>query len=121
MDSIKKGIVYWITGLAGSGKTTIGNALYYKMKKQYPVVLLDGDILKNIVGGDAPGYAKEDRLNRAKRYSLLCKMLSDQGIDVIICTIAMFDKVRDWNREHFAHYIEIFLNPSMDVLKKAYI
>lgn len=118
MDSTKKGIVYWITGLAGSGKTTIGNALYYKMKKQYPVVLLDGDILKNIVGGDAPGYTKEDRLNRAKRYSLMCKMLSDQGIDVIICTIAMFDEVRDWNREHFAHYIEIFLNPSMDVLKK---
>lgn len=64
---MKKGTVYWITGLAGSGKTTIGNALYYKMKKQSSVVLLDGDILKNIIGGgDKPGYTKADRLARAK-------------------------------------------------------
>lgn len=118
MDSIKKGIVYWITGLAGSGKTTIGNALYYKLKKQSPVVLLDGDILKNIVSGETLGYTKKERLSRARRYSLMCKMLSDQGIDVIICTIAMFDEVRAWNRDHFAHYIEVFLDVPMDVLKK---
>lgn len=115
---MKKGTVYWITGLAGSGKTTIGNALYYKMKKQSPVVLLDGDILKNIIGGgDKPGYTKADRLARAKRYSFLCKMLSDQGVDVIICTLAMFDEIREWNRNHMEHYIEVFLNVSMDVLR----
>jgi len=113
--------VYWVTGLAGSGKTTIGNALYYKMKKQIPVVLLDGDILKDIVGEKGSGksrYTKEERLSRAKRYSLLCKMLSDQGINVIICTIAMFDEIREWNRENFEYYIEIFLDVSMEVLKK---
>ena len=120
MDSTK-GTVYWITGLAGSGKTTIGNALYYKMKKQSSVVLLDGDVLKDIVGerrSEKIGYTKEERLARAKRYSLLCKMLSDQGINVIICTIAMFDEVREWNRENFSCYIEVFLNVSMEVLKK---
>ena len=115
---MKKGIVYWITGLEGSGKTTLGNALYYKMKKQTPVVLLDGEIMKNIVGGDTLGYTKADRLARARRYSLMCKMLSDQGINVIICTISMFDEVRVWNRDNFAHYIEIFLDVSMEVLKK---
>lgn len=118
MDSTKKGIVYWITGLAGSGKTTVGNALYYKMKKQSAVVLLDGDILKNIVGGDTPGYTRQERLGRARRYSLMCKMLSDQGIDVIICTIAMFDEIRAWNKDNFAHYIEVFLDVPMEVLKK---
>lgn len=85
----------------GSGKTTIGNALYYKMKKTTSVVLLDGDVLKTIVGGENPGYTKADRMARAKRYSLLCKTLSDQGINVIICTIAMFDEIREWNREKF--------------------
>ncbi|MCH5248463.1 MAG: adenylyl-sulfate kinase [Lachnospiraceae bacterium] len=118
MPNIKKGTVYWITGLDGSGKTTIGNALYYKMKKTAPVVLFDGDILKEIAGGGVPGYTKEERLARAKRYSLLCKLLSDQGIDVIICTISMFDEVRTWNRENFAHYIEVFLDVSLDILKK---
>lgn len=115
---MQKGIVYWITGLPGSGKTTVGNALYYKMKKQSPVILLDGDVLKSIVSESHPGYSREERLARAKKYSLLCKMISDQGINVIICTVAMFDEIREWNREIFAHYIEIFLNVSMEVLRK---
>ena len=42
-----QGILYWITGLSGAGKTTIGTRLYYEMKKTHDnVVLLDGDILK---------------------------------------------------------------------------
>lgn len=46
---MNKGILYWITGLAGSGKTTIGNMLYYEIKKKASnAVILDGDILKNI-------------------------------------------------------------------------
>lgn len=45
----REGVLYWITGLSGAGKTTIGNCLYYELRKQYDnVVLLDGDILKNI-------------------------------------------------------------------------
>ena len=47
---MKKGVLYWITGLSGAGKTTIGNRLYYEMRKEQDnVLLLDGDILKNIV------------------------------------------------------------------------
>ena len=88
------------------------------MKKNSPVILLDGDILKNIVGGDTPMYDKESRLARSKRYSLMCKMLSDQGINVIICALSMFDEIREWNRENLANYIEIFLDVSMEVLKK---
>lgn len=114
---MKKGIVYWITGLAGSGKTTIGNALYYKLRKYSTVVLLDGDILKNIINGGGIGYTKGERLERAKRYSLLCKMLSSQGINVIICTISMFNEIREWNRCNFEYYMEIFLDVSMEVLR----
>lgn len=115
---MKKGIVYWITGLAGSGKTTIGNALYYKIRKKSTVVLLDGDILKNIINGEGSiGYTKGERLQRAKRYSLLCKMLSSQGINVIICTISMFNEIREWNRNNFEYYVEVFLDVSMEVLK----
>ena len=46
-----KGTLYWITGLSGAGKTTIGNALYYELKKkQDNLIILDGDILKKLVG-----------------------------------------------------------------------
>ena len=52
------GIVYWITGLSGSGKTTIGKLLYERMKKTYPnTVFLDGDALRKVFGEDL-GYTK---------------------------------------------------------------
>lgn len=115
--SMEKGILYWITGLSGAGKTTIGNRLYYRMKPQKNnTIILDGDILKKIAGKDL-AYNKEDRLERAYRYSALCKLLTDQGINVIICTIAMFDEVRDWNRSYIEKYVEIFLDVDMEVLK----
>ena len=113
---MSEGRVYWITGLSGSGKTTIGTALYYQLKqKRSNVVILDGDILKLFTTG---GYRPEDRLKRGKRYAQLAKFLADQGQWVIICTIAMFDEIRTWNRENIHGYIEVFLDVPLDVLKK---
>lgn len=113
-----KGVLYWITGLSGAGKTTIGNYLYYVLKqRQDNVILLDGDILKTIVA-DSCSYTIEDRHNRAFKYARLCKTLTDQGMVVICCTIAMFDDVRQWNRDNNRGYVEVFLDVPMDVLKK---
>lgn len=115
---MKKGILYWITGLSGSGKTTIGNRLYYELRQEKEnVVLLDGDILKSIVGKDL-GYTESDRRKRAIQYARICKMLTDQGIIVICCTIAMYDEVREWNRENNKAYVEIFLDVPMEILIK---
>ena len=115
---MKNGRVYWITGLAGVGKTTLGVALYYKLKEQRNnVIILDGDILKLFVG-DKVGYTTEDRLNRARKYSVLCKTLADQGMYVIICTIAMFDEIRLWNRNNINGYIEIFLDVPLNILRQ---
>ncbi len=113
---MKTGVLYWITGLSGAGKTTIGNRLYYELKQNNDnVVLLDGDILKNIVGEEL-GYSESDRRKRAFRYARICKILADQGIIVICCTIAMYDEVRKWNRKNNKAYIEVFLDVPMDVL-----
>lgn len=115
---MEKGTLYWLTGLSGAGKTTIGNRLYYSMKTQKQnTVILDGDILKKIAGKDL-GYGREERLERAYRYSALCKLLTDQGINVIICTIAMFDDIRGWNRSNIENYVEVFLDVDMEVLKR---
>lgn len=112
------GTVYWITGLSGAGKTTIGKLLYDKIRAEYPnTVILDGDILRKVFGDDL-GYSKEERRKCAMRYSRLCAMLQEQGINVICCTISMFDSVREWNRENIRNYKEIYVKVSMETLQK---
>jgi len=114
----RKGLLYWITGLSGAGKTTLGTELYYKLKETNSnVILLDGDILKHIFESDTVDYTDKARFNRAMKYARLCKMLTDQGFIVICCTIAMYEKVREWNRENNERYIEVFLDVPLDVLK----
>lgn len=110
--------VYWITGLSGAGKTTIGEIFYQKLKYTYPnTVFLDGDILRKIFG-DIFGYNEEERKRCAMCYSRLCDNLQKQGINVVCCTVSMFDCVRAWNREYIQNYIEIYLKVSLDTLRK---
>ncbi len=112
------GSVYWFTGLSGAGKTTIGRLLYQEIREKQPnVVFLDGDTLRQVFGDDL-GYTRQDRLKSAMRNARLCKLLSDQGVHVVCCTISMFDSVRDWNREHIPGYVEVYIKASMETLRK---
>jgi cytidine diphosphoramidate kinase len=111
-----KGTVYWLTGLSGAGKTTLGVLLFKHFKKiEKNVVYLDGDELREVFGG-IHGHTLEERNQLAMKYSRLCKMLSSQGIDVICATISMFHNVRKWNRDHIENYIEIFVKVPIEVL-----
>lgn len=108
--------VYWLTGLSGAGKTTIGTLLYQKLREEQDnVVFLDGDQLRQVFGDDL-GYTPDQRLKSAMRNARLCKLLSDQGLDVVCCTISMFDSVRDWNRAHIPGYVEVYLRVSLETL-----
>lgn len=110
--------VYWITGLSGAGKTTIGKLFYTYLKAKQPAtVFLDGDTLRQVFGDDLK-YTEEDRRKCAMRYARLCAMLAEQGLNVICCTISMFDSVREWNRKNICQYREIYVKVSMEVLRK---
>ncbi|MEG2782922.1 MAG: adenylyl-sulfate kinase [Lachnospiraceae bacterium] len=114
---MEKGTVYWITGLSGAGKTTIGTLLFdYLKNKKDNVVMLDGDIMRKINPNN--DYTIEGR-DRASYTNLrLCQFLSDQNIDVVACFIGMYDRYRDWNRENIENYMEIYLKVSMEDLIK---
>ncbi|WP_052220311.1 adenylyl-sulfate kinase [Clostridium homopropionicum] len=113
---MKNGFVYWITGLSGAGKTTIGKLLYEKLKEnKNNIVFLDGDILREVFGCDL-GYSANDRKKSAMRNSRLCKALSDQGIDVVCSTISMFNECREWNKQNIKNYKEIYIKVPMDIL-----
>lgn len=113
-----KGRLFWVTGLSGAGKTTIGTILYQKLKEKYPnTVLFDGDVLRRMFGNDL-GYSKEERFACAMRYARLCKLLTEQGIIVVCCTISMFDAVREWNRQNIPEYTEIYIKVPIEMLEK---
>lgn len=110
------GTVYWITGLSGAGKTTLGSLLYkHLQERQNNLVFLDGDNLREVFGNDL-GHTQEERLKSAMRNARICKLLSDQGIDVICATISLFHECQNWNRKNMQNYIEIFLDTPMHTL-----
>ncbi len=112
----EKGTVYFFTGLSGAGKTTIGGLFHQRLKATKPnVVLLDGDEIRIAFGEDV-GYSHAERLRWAGRIFRVCKLLSGQGIDVVVCSIAMYESVRQWNRENIPNYKEIYIKVSPDTL-----
>ncbi len=113
---VKTGRVFWFTGLSGAGKTTIGRLFFGLLRERHPAsVFLDGDILREVFGNDL-GHSREERLKSAMRNSRLCKMLSDQGIDVVCATISLFRECQEWNRGQIPGYHEIYLRAPMKVL-----
>ena len=108
--------VYWVTGLSGAGKTTIGREIYLNLKSKLDnVVFLDGDDLRVTMGGDF-GFDLSERKKLAYTYGKLTKLISDQGIHVVIATISMFNDVRDWNRANMKNYIEIYVKAPVEIL-----
>ena len=112
-----KGTVYFFTGLSGAGKTTIGGLLYSRMKaKRNDVVLLDGDQLRRLSFHTQSGYTTEERRRGAYYNFEMCKMLADQGIDVVLCSISMYHDCRSWAAEHIENYREIYVKAARETL-----
>ena len=115
----KKGTVYFFTGLAGAGKTTIGSLFYQRMKAQRnDVVLLDGDQLRRLSFNKQSRYTTEERREGAFYNFEVCKMLADQGIHVVLCSISMYNDCRAWAREHIENYVEIYVKVTRETLLK---
>ena len=112
----KKGTVYFFTGLSGAGKTTLGGLFHRRLKdREDNVVLLDGDSIRLVYNEDI-SYTEESRRKGAGRTFRVAKMLAEQGIDVVVCSICMYSAVREWNRENIENYREIYIKVDREVL-----
>lgn len=113
---MEKGTVYFFTGLSGAGKTTLGGLFHRRLKAKHSnVILLDGDLIRPVYNEDI-GYSDADRVKGAQRTFRVAKMLSDQGVDVVVCSICMYTAVRDWNRTNIENYREIYIKVKPETL-----
>ncbi len=123
----EKGTLYFFTGLAGAGKTTIGGLFYEKLREKKPdAVLLDGDRQRTAAGHSTTEgkilledrYTTEARKAGAWGLFKQCRDLTEQGFDVVCCSISMYREIRAWNRANIEKYKEIYVKVTRETLYK---
>ena len=115
---MKEGFVVWLTGLPGSGKTTIARELEPELKKRgWCVEVLDGDeIRQNLSKG--LGFSREDRETHLKRVTYVAKLLSRNGVAVIAAFISPYRNIREYARKETTNFIEVFVKCSVEACAK---
>lgn len=112
-----KGKVLWFTGLSGSGKSTIANALEIQLHQQnFHTYLLDGDNVRQGLNKDL-GFSVEDRVENIRRVAEVAKLMMDAGLLVITTFISPFEHERAMAKELIGadNFVEIFINTPLDV------
>ncbi|OMG56834.1 adenylyl-sulfate kinase [Azonexus hydrophilus] len=114
--------VIWITGLSGAGKSSLASELVPRLRAEGKAVIqLDGDELRDVFGAaatNARNHGREGRLELAMQYANLCRIISSQGITVVIATISLFREVHDWNRKNLPGYFEVYLKVPLEELRR---
>jgi bifunctional enzyme CysN/CysC len=109
--------VIWMTGLSGSGKSTIANALEKKLfAAGIHSYILDGDNLRLGLNKDL-GFTKEDRAENVRRVAEVSKLMVDAGLVVIVALVSPFKVDRDHAREIFdpGEFVEVWVKTPAEV------
>lgn len=110
-------MVLWFTGLSGSGKTTICKYLYSRLKCRIPeIVILDGDSVRESISTDL-GFSESDRIRQVTRVQRLAKILSDQGLIVLVAVVYANPKLLEWNRREINGYFEILIDAPLRIVQ----
>ena len=107
----------WLTGLSGSGKSTIANALEKRLfESGIHSYVLDGDNLRLGLNKDL-GFTKEDRAENVRRVAEVGKLMVDAGLVVVVALVSPFKVDRDHAREQFAgdEFIEVWVKTPAEI------
>jgi len=113
----QKPCILWFTGLSGSGKSTIANAVELALNKQGKhTYLLDGDNIRMGLNRGL-GFSDEDRVENIRRIGEVAKLFVDSGLIVLTAFISPFRKERQSVRELVEKdaFIEIFIDTPLKV------
>ena len=110
----------WLTGLSGSGKSTIANLVERKLNAMgHHTYLLDGDNVRHGLNKDL-GFTDEDRVENIRRVAEAARLMVDAGLIVLVSFISPFRAERQMARELFAEgeFIEVFVDTPLAVAEQ---
>lgn len=110
----QKACTIWMTGLSGSGKSTIANQLEHTLNSMsYHTYVLDGDNTR-LGLNKGLGFSEEDRIENIRRVSEVCKLMNEAGLIVICSFISPFEKNRQQAREIIGeNFFEVFIDADL--------
>ncbi|MFD2588222.1 adenylyl-sulfate kinase [Croceitalea marina] len=115
-----RSILIFFTGLSGSGKSTIANALEEKLHTDgIKTFALDGDNIRHGINKDL-SFSPEDRSENNRRIGEIAKLFVDAGMVVLAAFVAPYKKDRDLikNTVGAENYFEVFVNASLEVCEQ---
>jgi bifunctional enzyme CysN/CysC len=113
----QKAKVVWFTGISGSGKSTIANALDKELfSRGLHTYVLDGDYLRLGVNKDL-GFTREDRAESVRRASEVARICYDAGLITLVTLVSPFAEDRDQAKSLFpaTDFFEVWVNTPIDV------
>ena len=115
-----KGAVIWLTGLSGSGKSTIAKELEKKLlERNVNAYVLDGDNIRHGLNSDL-GFSAADREENIRRVGAVSALFADAGVVAIAAFISPFKKGREQAKEVVGSdcFFEIFLDVPLEVCEE---
>lgn len=107
----------WLTGLSGSGKSTIARAVAEELlRKGVPVEVLDGDVIREKFSRGL-GFSKQDRDENVRRAGYVAHILARHGVVVVVALISPYRALRDEVRGGMngVPFIEVYVNAPLEV------
>jgi adenylylsulfate kinase len=113
--SAPRGVVVWLTGLSGAGKSTIADALAARLRSLgRNVEVLDGDVVRTHLSKGL-GFSKEDRDTNVRRIGFVAHLLARNGVVAITAAISPYRATRAWCRETArGDFLEVYVNAPLE-------
>jgi bifunctional enzyme CysN/CysC len=118
--AISQALCLWLTGLSGSGKSTISGVLLENLRgRGRHVCGLDGDALRLGLNRDL-GFSDADRSENIRRTAEVARLMVDAGLVVVVSLISPFRSDREFARSRFApgRFCEIFVDAPLQVCER---